>query len=145
MWKDDLVRFMRGKEADDGNSSRGDDGDGEGRRLGRKGTRNVAVALAGKDQVVPSEVVRTYLTGELQPSERWVGRARCSTSLADMSYLPAATHQFGFDKIDERGGSEEGREKLEVLFYPELDHATVFDTKARRRPLLDVLARFVDD
>ena len=32
---------------------------------------------------------------------------------------------------------------LEVLFYPGLDHATVFDTKERRKPLLRVLDKFV--
>jgi pimeloyl-ACP methyl ester carboxylesterase len=32
---------------------------------------------------------------------------------------------------------------LEVLFDPNLDHATVFDTKDRRKRLLDVLDRFV--
>ncbi|KAF7976521.1 hypothetical protein HWV62_6341 [Athelia sp. TMB] len=32
---------------------------------------------------------------------------------------------------------------LEVLFYPGLDHAMVFDTKARRAAVLDILHRFV--
>ncbi|KAH9848920.1 Alpha/Beta hydrolase protein [Lenzites betulinus] len=31
---------------------------------------------------------------------------------------------------------------LEVLYYPDLDHAMVFDTKETRRPLVDVLRRF---
>ena len=144
LWKDDLVHFMRDKEAD-----RNGDGNGENGHLSRrKGARNLAVALAGKDQIVPSEAVRMYLTGDPQPSARWVGRARCSSPSADVSRSPPAptTHQFGFDKVDERGGGAEGgRETLEVLFYPELDHATVFDTRERRRPLLDVLARFISD
>jgi len=137
LWKDDLVRFMHGEEADVDGYGPGD-GDSENGHPRRKGARNLAVALAGKDQIVPSEAVRLYLTGEPEQTARWVGRARCSSS-------SAFTHQFGFDKVDERGGSEEGREKLEVLFYPELDHATVFDTRERRRPLLDILARFVSD
>ncbi|KAJ3902768.1 hypothetical protein F5879DRAFT_962740 [Lentinula edodes] len=32
--------------------------------------------------------------------------------------------------------------KLEVLYYPDLDHATVFDTKERRRGMVEVLGRF---
>jgi hypothetical protein len=32
---------------------------------------------------------------------------------------------------------------LEVLYYPELDHAIVFDARADRAALLDVLSRFV--
>jgi hypothetical protein len=40
---------------------------------------------------------------------------------------------------EEGGGSKEEKGKLELPFYPELDHAMVFDTKERRRP---ILARF---
>lgn len=45
-------------------------------------------------------------------------------------------------------GEEEARaywekDGLEVLWNPELDHATVFDTVERRKRLLDVVARFV--
>ena len=44
-------------------------------------------------------------------------------------------------------GEEEERwwEKggLEVLFFSGLDHAMVFDTRKRRRPVLDVARRFV--
>ena len=45
------------------------------------------------------------------------------------------------------GGEEEQpyweKDGLEVLWHPELDHATVFDTVERRKTLLDVVARFV--
>ena len=44
------------------------------------------------------------------------------------------------------GGEEEKRwEKgeLEVLFLSGLDHAVVFDTRERRRLVLDVVRRFV--
>ncbi|KAH9900781.1 Alpha/Beta hydrolase protein [Cubamyces lactineus] len=34
------------------------------------------------------------------------------------------------------------KDGLEVLFYPELDHATVFDTAQRRRPMVDIIKRF---
>ncbi|KAI0934918.1 hypothetical protein AcV5_006608 [Taiwanofungus camphoratus] len=32
---------------------------------------------------------------------------------------------------------------LEVLYYRDLDHAMVFDTKDRRRPMVDILSKFV--
>jgi hypothetical protein len=45
-------------------------------------------------------------------------------------------------------GEEEVTERwqngaLQVLFYPKLDHATVFDTRDRRFPLVNVLREFV--
>ena len=41
---------------------------------------------------------------------------------------------------EERGWEKGG---LEVLFFSGLNHAMVFDTKERRRPVLDVVRRFV--
>lgn len=37
------------------------------------------------------------------------------------------------------------KDGLQVLYYPGLDHAMVFDTKERRRPVLEVLDGFVRD
>ncbi|EGO21299.1 hypothetical protein SERLADRAFT_333807, partial [Serpula lacrymans var. lacrymans S7.9] len=34
-------------------------------------------------------------------------------------------------------------DNLDVLFYPDLDHSTVFDTRERRRPLLSLLHRYI--
>ena len=34
------------------------------------------------------------------------------------------------------------RDGLEVLWYPGLDHATVWDTEERRKPLLEIVRRF---
>ena len=69
--------------------------------------RQVGVVLSGADQIVNTEEVRKYLTGEQGMARRW--------------------HKDG----------------LEVLFYPGLDHGTVFDTKERRKPMLDIIGRFV--
>ncbi|KAG0707821.1 Alpha/Beta hydrolase protein [Suillus ampliporus] len=45
---------------------------------------------------------------------------------------------------EEQSASEHwATDRLEVLFDPDLDHATVFDTKGRRKRLLNVLDRFV--
>jgi hypothetical protein len=32
--------------------------------------------------------------------------------------------------------------ELEVVWYPGLDHATVWDTKERRKPMLEIVKRF---
>ncbi|KAF7298468.1 hypothetical protein MKEN_01371900 [Mycena kentingensis (nom. inval.)] len=90
LWREDLALFS----------------DAEGRK------RRVTVALAGKDQIVPSADVREYLAGTegewgppTETCERWVARAGA----------------------------------LEVLWFPGLDHATVFETAARRRELIRVV------
>lgn len=67
----------------------------------------MAVALSGQDQVVNTEAVRKYLTGEDEGQACWRG------------------------------------ERLEVLWYPELDHEMIFHTRKRWSRLLQVLDRFV--
>ena len=74
----------------------------------------VAVSLSGRDQIVDGPAVHAYLTGGEQCTQ---GAAGAPTRWA--------------------------QDELEVLFYPELDHSTVFDTRQRRAPLLEVLHRFV--
>ncbi|KAI0784914.1 hypothetical protein C8Q75DRAFT_776751 [Abortiporus biennis] len=37
------------------------------------------------------------------------------------------------------------KDNLEVLFYPELDHAHVFDTEKWRRPLVDMVSTFISE
>ena len=34
------------------------------------------------------------------------------------------------------------KDGLEVVWYPGLDHATVWDTKERRKPMLEIVRRF---
>ncbi|KAF8257308.1 hypothetical protein EI94DRAFT_1413230, partial [Lactarius quietus] len=75
----------------------------------------IAVCLAGRDQIVDVRAVWGYLTG----GEGEQGRV---------------------------GSGSRGRwahDGLEVIYFPELDHATVFDGRADRAELLEVLSRFV--
>jgi len=77
-----------------------------------------AVSLAGRDQIVDTHTVWTYLTdgaAEQQPVD------------PDACVQPSRWSGDG----------------LEVLLFPKLDHATVFDARADRAPLLEVLSRFV--
>ncbi|KZP07992.1 hypothetical protein FIBSPDRAFT_922742 [Athelia psychrophila] len=103
-------------ELEDMEEGVGGGGRGRGMRTG--------VVLSGDDQVVDAEEVRKYLTGSEVPAARWVAPAR--TPLGQ----------------DGAPGEGEGG-KMEVLFYPGLDHATVFDTHARREAVVEMLGRFV--
>jgi pimeloyl-ACP methyl ester carboxylesterase len=83
------------------------------RRFGAEDGRRVAVVLGGGDQIIPSADVREYLTAD--EAGEW---ARAG------------------------GGSERWTsraERLEVLWFPGLDHATVFETKERRKMLMRAL------
>jgi pimeloyl-ACP methyl ester carboxylesterase len=78
----------------------------------------VTVMLAGRDQIVDAPAVRAYLSGGDEQA----------TQLAEGA---------------EGSPSRWAQDELEVLYFPELDHATVLDTPQRRAPLLRVLRRFV--
>ncbi|KAI9449905.1 hypothetical protein BJY52DRAFT_1305632 [Lactarius psammicola] len=82
-------------------------------RAGEKKKPHIAVSLAGRDQIVDARAVRA----EQQPKP--VG-----------SYSRDSPSRWA-------------RDGLEVLYFPELDHATVFDERADRAALLEVLSRFV--
>ena len=56
-----------------------------------------------------------------------------------------AVHAYltGGEQVAGESPSRWAQDALEVLYFPELDHATVFDTPQRRAPLLEALHRFV--
>jgi len=84
----------------------------------------VTVSLAGRDQIVDARAVRAYLTGSKDPGEEGQGD---DGSKGGAGRSPSRWAQDG----------------LEVLYFPDLDHATVFDTPRDRAPLLEALRRFV--
>ncbi|CAA7271159.1 unnamed protein product [Cyclocybe aegerita] len=84
--------------------------------------RKMAVFVGGRDQIVPGEAIRKYLTKEGRRVERWVGH------------------------VDEQGelNAAAGEENdVEVFLNPDLDHANIFDTSEARAPLMDVIERYV--
>lgn len=93
-------------------------------KQGKKRPMPVTVSLAGRDQIVDARAVRAYLTGSKDPEEEQAnpvgGKGRAGLP-------PSRWEQDG----------------LEVLYFPELDHATVVDTPRDRAPLLGALRRFV--
>ncbi|KAF9460635.1 hypothetical protein BDZ94DRAFT_887447 [Collybia nuda] len=179
LWGSDLAQYMASSNVADEDSSVYVEGESETARLLTVSRgRNLAIVLAGKDQIVPAETVRRYLTGEPEPSARWVRRgwkspatspSSSSSSLATpkvgvssfslskaLSSSPMSTlhpsimagkpggSDGGYGTLRDVASEDSGGE-LEVLFYPDLDHATVFDTKERRKRILDVLHRYVRD
>lgn len=82
-------------------------------RFSADGARRVSVVLGGGDQIVPSAAVREYLTSDEERA--WVRAGGGS----------------------ERWVSQTGQ--LEVLWFDGLDHATVFETKERRKMLMRAL------
>lgn len=155
-WKEDLRRWMRAEPLGNGDINAGEHNQ-------RWGGRHVAIVLAGKDQIVPAESVRRYLTGLPEACLRWVGHKWAnweeieptvvSAGSQDTSSL-ATTHIHG-----ELCGSEDGNigttaleegmiescGDLEVIFHPDLDHAMVFDSQEKRKTMLDVVGRYIRD
>ena len=89
----------------------------------------VTVSLAGRDQIVDARAVRAYLTGNKDPEDE-------------------AGEQVNVNRVRGKGRagvppSRWEQDGLEVLYFSEMDHATVFDTPRDRAPLLDALRRFV--
>jgi pimeloyl-ACP methyl ester carboxylesterase len=93
-------------------------------KQGKKRPMPVTVSLSGRDQIVDARAVRAYLTGSKDPEEE--GQAN-PAGKGRAGLLPSRWKQDG----------------LEVLYFPELDHATVIDTPRDRAPLLGTLRRFV--
>jgi len=129
LWGDDLAQFMetKGERQDLNGTVRGPRSPAcSCRRAGR----NMTVVLSAEDQIVPVEEVRHYLTGQDEPSLRWVGNGPNWPWSSKLS-----------DGLEMTG---DGTSTLEVLFYPGLDHGTVFDTKERRRGILDATQRYIN-
>jgi hypothetical protein len=84
----------------------------------------VTVSLAGRDQIVDARAVRAYLTASKDSGEEDQGN---DGGKGGAGRPPSRWTQDG----------------LEVLYFPDLDHATVFDTPRDRAPLLGALRRFV--
>ena len=77
--------------------------------------KNVGVVLSGRDQIVDTREVWHYLTGEDLPNDQ------------------SGTAPLGWKK-----------DNWEVLYYPDLDHANVFDTATLRQPIIGIITKFSD-
>ncbi|KAF8490445.1 hypothetical protein F5888DRAFT_1808101 [Russula emetica] len=97
-----------------------------GKQGNKKRPMPVTVSLAGRDQIVDARAVRAYLTGSKDLEEE--GEEQANPGGKGRAGLPPSRWE---------------QDGLEVLYFPELDHATVLDTPRDRAPLLGALRRFV--
>ena len=104
--------------------------DVEGRGVGGDTSRKCAVALSGRDIIINTEIVGKYLTRDRRNDEcvKW------------------------YEEAEEERMSQEWKEKawtgeqaLEVLWFPELNHAEVFYEKKDRAMLMEVIAQYSSD
>ncbi len=91
---------------------------------GKRVKMPITVSLSGRDQIVDARAVRAYLTGSRDHEEE----GQASPSGKGRAGLPPSCWE---------------QDGLEVLYFPELDHATVVDTPRDRAELLGRLGRFV--
>lgn len=87
----------------------------------------ITVSLSGRDQIVDARAVCAYLTGNNDPEDGEEVQANHGCGKGRAGVPPSRWEQDG----------------LEVLYFPEMDHATVLDTPRDRAPLLAALRRFV--
>lgn len=78
----------------------------------------VTVSLGGKDLIVDTHTVRDYLTGE----EGEIGMRSVRS-----------------EKQSDWKGAEGKKPALDVLWFANLDHAQVFDSRKNRRRLVEVV------
>lgn len=103
--------------------------------------------FASRDADISRALARHFFWFEnILFKEEIVGR-RLAVVLAERDQIVDAKevsrYLTGLDEPQPRWVNE--RDELEVIFNQGLDHATVFDTKERRRPLLEILGRFVKE
>ncbi|KAF8967355.1 hypothetical protein BDZ97DRAFT_1804672 [Flammula alnicola] len=141
IWREEIGAFVNGDGVEESTN-------GVVRRKGR----NVAVALGGMDQIVPSEAIRRYLTREVKWKENWVGKVDLSDSelvdeeeLGDWGSILDAGRGGGGGYGTSLSGMADAEGKLEVLFNPRLDHAVIFDDPRWTSPLTEVVKRYVRD
>jgi hypothetical protein len=81
------------------------------------GDRRVTIILGGRDLIVNTEAVGAYLSGADDASR--------------------ATGAWKENKLRGRG--------LEIAFFPEIDHAQVFEKRERMTEVVEVVKRYTDD
>ena len=98
----------------------------------KKKSMPITVSLSGRDQIVDARAVRAYLTDNKDHEDEDEG----------------GEERVNVNRVGGKGRagvppSRWEQDGLEVLYFAEMDHATVFDTPRDRAPLLGALHRFV--
>ncbi|KAK4187500.1 Alpha/Beta hydrolase protein [Podospora australis] len=95
-------------------------------QIGTDTQGNVAICLSGRDLIVDTHTVARYLA-----SEGDLGSDETNNGLVNVAkYAPA------------RGGNHLAPSGLEILWYPDLDHAQIFESQRDRRHVIEVVSRY---
>ena len=98
--------------------------------------------FASRDPDISRAMSRHFFwTENILWKEELEGKHVCVVLSGDDQIVDAGEVRKYLTEGEEERRWEKG--ELEVLFFSELDHAMVFDTRERRRPILDVVRRFV--
>ncbi|KAI9666887.1 MAG: hypothetical protein M1831_001392 [Alyxoria varia] len=113
IWKEDLG--LEGKEGEQG--------------------RDVTVLLSGKDIIVDTRAVRCYLTASSQEKPTAKGKAMETTTDAEKTNVTEIFDEEAGD-LEDRPWSGSG---LELLWFENLEHGHVFNSRRTRKPLLKAI------
>lgn len=115
LWREDLQQFLAQKGVVDGRPK-----------------RRVVVCLAGKDLIVDTKAVRGYL-GWTTDYKGWLDEG------VEWSGGKTDRWKGGMGKKGEMMRKKLGSSGIEVVWYPRLDHAQMYEGEETLRPVLDVL------
>ena len=113
------------------------------------GGRKVTVSLSGRDLIVNTEAVGEYLSAGMENNET-DNRDRHSTleprdaMITRRNVLDKKMNSALSDKQTWKTRAWRGDERVEVLWWPDLDHAQVFDKPASRKKVLDVIRSYCE-
>lgn len=98
------------------------------------------VVLGGMDLIVDTATIKAYLTGEEKGNIGDKTDWKTNSGTKDMASIQ--TKKVKGSVKAKKGGWQVGKSKgegLDVLWFPELDHAQVFDKKKTRRILENII------
>lgn len=114
--------------------------------------RNMTVCLSGKDLIVNTEAVGSYLASKDDHRELAPSASQSSGSLIDI--LPLETPSSATDADDAPLNTLDGQDLdawkhrpwtgkgIDIFWFENIDHAQIFDKEARRRPLINALRQY---
>ncbi|KAF6844351.1 alpha beta hydrolase fold family [Colletotrichum musicola] len=109
----------------------------------RRNARRVTVCLSGQDLIVDSHAVASYLTevgqrndpAYVQGNEGKQGRRNVAASQA----------RFKTELERQHGQGQAANSGIDVLWFPDHDHAQAFDSKRERRRIVDVVRGYCEE
>lgn len=121
--------------------------------------KKVTVSLGGRDLIVNTEAVGRYLSEPVKGYENGVvkgnGNAGGADALIDLGEpsddVESGRRLRGAEGTDDKNDSEEWKyrawkgEGIDVLWFPDLDHAQVFDKPASRKRVINCIRAYCED